>query len=208
MNSRLNHHGSARKRNACPLKLWKWNHFCNFSTASWYSNKAEKNEWNTKMWAHSFCIFAFCSQVSLKRQTRTFFSSKFQHNFKSQTVNKFSEWRGFFLMETARDIFYPIFHFVLCHRTLELWNLSNTGWCLSWKRYATHDMAKGFKIKRALWCDGSECLCSQSLINHERTQECVTNRCASFFFICASYTLFICLHSLYSSVRRSLMCCF
>ena len=76
---------------------------------------------------------------------------------------------------------------------------------------------KASKQKRTLWCDGSECLCSQSLINHGTTQECVTNRCAFPFCYSLSRVYayhvrcsFVYIHYTHiTQLRRSLMCfCF
>lgn len=58
-------------------------------------------------------------------------------------------------------------------------------------RCMTHAMTVGMKTQQERRCYGSIGLCSQSLINHGRVQECVTIRCAFSYFIRHLF----CLHS-------------
>lgn len=189
------------------------------TSVSCRSFRAKKNEWNTKMWVHSVDISAFLMQVSLKWPKRTFFLLfKVQQTFELKTVEiNSSNGMGFFSMETVEEIcLYPISHFMLCKLfNLEAYSALGDAQVESNMQHMT--WPKASKQKRALWCDGSECLCSQSLINHGTTQECVTNRCAFTFCYSLSRVYayrvrcsFVYIHyTQITQLRRSLMCfCF
>lgn len=108
-------------------------------------------------------------------------STQFQ-NWKRSTTNG----GGFFLNGDGQGFFQMLLNVRASRIELAQYRVT-VGYVL--RSHTTHDMTEGIKTKREVRCCGRGDLCSQSLINHGRMQECITICCVVFVF-CSSFYLF------------------